>query len=409
MNRDKRLATCPLTFDERDRRWANIRKEMAKQNLDCLIVFGVEGHFFQMLCNLRYLTNYPMGKFLVFPKDGEPTLFVFGGGAVSPQLVKQTGEFFWVTDIRTGHPLYHKPISRRIVELSLQKGRIGGVGLSEYWGGAMFPYSTWTELMKAFPEAEFSDATSIVENARRIKSAAEIRCLEIATEIGEEVIAQVVKTGKPGVKEYLVRKAIIDALIDGGSELDTMVLISTGSDYMESQAHLNFVPTTGQRALQAGDIILTEFDTNYYGYRGQFNQPYAVVKASSEWRELANVCRESYERGVKALRAGVSVEELERAMMPPITEGGYKRGWPLFHSIDYSIAEPFSSFPEQPDKPTLNQFRLAANMVMQLEPHVVTPDRRKGMTLGSSLLVTEEGCRPLSRTWKPELKAIATD
>ncbi len=204
----------------------------------------------------------------------------------------------------------------------------------------------------------------------------------------------------------MVRQAIMDALYTGGSELETMVLLSSGSEFVNAAGQLTFIPSASLRTIQEGDILLTEFDAIYYGYRGQLNQPFAAVRADIEWKDMAEVCKESYENGIKALRDGISVGELENRMIQPIQEAGYNRGTPLFHGIDYLISEPFSTFPLQPDEVTLNTFKIRAGMVLELEPHVATQDMRKGMQLGSELLVTRDGCAPLGRNWKPELMII---
>ncbi|MDP2646359.1 MAG: hypothetical protein Q8P24_15585 [Desulfobacterales bacterium] len=41
-------------------------------------------------------------------------------------------------------------------------------------------------------------------------------------------------------------------------------------------------------------------------------------------------------------------------------------------------------------------------MVIEFEPKVMTPDRKKGVNLGCPVVVTETGCRVLNKTWKPE-------
>jgi Xaa-Pro aminopeptidase len=43
-------------------------------------------------------------------------------------------------------------------------------------------------------------------------------------------------------------------------------------------------------------------------------------------------------------------------------------------------------------------------MVVEFEPHVVRRDFKKGAGLGSPVLVTETGCRLLSKDWKPEVR-----
>ncbi len=110
--------------------------------------------------SLRYLSNFNTEGYMVFPLEGDPTLFTFIGGYPTP----------WVADNRTGHPNYSKAISERLRELHLEKARIGLVELSGYNGEAGFPHTTYVALTSNFPEAKFEDATDIIVEARMIKS-----------------------------------------------------------------------------------------------------------------------------------------------------------------------------------------------------------------------------------------------
>ena len=65
-----------LSLNERDRRWAAVRKEMAARNLDAIVLWGWPTMWDFYTANARYLC--PIGgnaefNVLIFPATGEPT------------------------------------------------------------------------------------------------------------------------------------------------------------------------------------------------------------------------------------------------------------------------------------------------------------------------------------------------
>jgi len=58
-----------LSLAERDRRWALVRNFLQEQDIDCLLIAGLNDRFTLD----RYLTNW-LYRWAVFPKVGEPIL-----------------------------------------------------------------------------------------------------------------------------------------------------------------------------------------------------------------------------------------------------------------------------------------------------------------------------------------------
>ena len=74
--------------------------------------------------------------------------------------------------------------------------------------------------------------------------------------------------------------------------------------------------------------------------------------------------------------------------------------------VGLAIEEPFGVFVAQPDyQPNLARI-IEPGMVLELEPPAIRPDFKKGATIGSPVLVTDTGCRLLSKNWKPEVRII---
>ncbi|MFC2046946.1 M24 family metallopeptidase [Chloroflexota bacterium] len=395
MNQNQQIFTLPL--EERDRRWNNIRTTMEKRELSCLIVWGSYTVFRDLNGNLQYLIGISTEGYLLFPLEGEPTLYTFEGG-IEPTC--------WVKDWREGHPMYSKVISERLRELHLEGTKIGAVGLSGYYGELGFPYTTYASLVKNSPQAKFVDATDIVEEARMVKSDAEIRCLELACEIGEKAIQAVVDTTRVGFKDYEIRATMMDTMFRNGGQPASMLLYCQGKEVVHGGQSGSYFEPPSSKELEPGDVILTEFASIYMGYQSQFNQPFSAGKPNKEWSDIFKVILESFNNGFNFLKPGITIGELDEAFLSPIKKAGYLYGTPPFHGLGLGLEMPMGNYPRQPNFQPDTSFMIKAGMVLSFEPHLSSLDKKKGMSFGSTVLVTETACRLLSRTWKPEFKIV---
>ena len=108
--------------------------------------------------------------------------------------------------------------------------RVIGIGST---GERGFPYATYQTLMENLPKARFEDATDIIDEARRIKSAAEIKCLEIGCDAADAGARAVVATARSGVRDYEVMAKLVETLMLNGWP-DTLFLFGSGKDYADS-------------------------------------------------------------------------------------------------------------------------------------------------------------------------------
>ena len=158
--------------------------------------------------------------------------------------------------------------------------------------------------------------------------------------------------------------------------------------------------------MEKGDVIEIEVDASYLGYKAQFNQPFSLGEPDKEWQEVFNILTESFTNGFNTLKPGITVGELHEALSAPVKKAGYLHRSPTFHGLGLAIEEPFGVFVAQPDyQPNLARI-IEPGMVLELEPPAIRPDFKKGATIGSPVLVTDTGCRLLSKNWKPEVKII---
>lgn len=379
------------TRAERDRRWAAVRAEMTARELDCLIVYGSDSVYRDCCQNLRWLTNAPREGYLVFPVDEEPTFVTFESG-LDP---------IWIEDWRGGVPRFSAVLARRLQELGLRTGRIGTVGTGGFYGETGgFPYRTHASLRETFPEAIFVEATDVVERLRAVKSAEEIRCLEAGCQIMEEVFAVVRDVAAPGVRDIEVRAAILDALFRRGGEQGIMLLYAQGKDVMHGGQRGDRLEAGREEQLEASDVILIELDAVWRGYKAQFNQPFVIGEPVEDWPFIFETAARCFDRAAATLRPGVTVGELESETLAPVREAGLTFGNPAFHGLGLGIEAPVGTYPRANHRAD-PEYVIEEGMVLELEPHPITQDFRRGASLGCPVLVADGGCRSLAEWWSP--------
>src|SRR5207245_1582973 len=72
-----------LSLEERDRRYKKVRTEMARRDIDCLLLPANTGRWEQLQADSRYLSSiggFATEVFTVFPLEGEVTAYIFSEG-----------------------------------------------------------------------------------------------------------------------------------------------------------------------------------------------------------------------------------------------------------------------------------------------------------------------------------------
>lgn len=399
----KMLELPRLSLKERDRRWKKIRDDMRTEGLDCLIIWGSNAMQDNQMANVRYVTGIGGGgeqSFVIFPLEGEPTCFVWGTTKLGWWPKAQN----WITDIRPRHPSFAASVIKRINELGFEKGNLGVVGLAGLRDrdGSML-YEVYSQILRGLPQANFVNATPLIEKIRLIKSNEEIQMLEKASELGDLVLKVLAKTAKPGVKECEVVGKMLDAMVSNGGEFPVLFLWGAGP---EPFPHPFNFPTI--RALQRGDLIITEFHTKYNGYLAHQERTVSLGRPKKEYRRLYDIALDIFQKALGGLTAGTTIEELKRVVRDPVAEAGisYIEAGVHGHGLDSGeypmFAYPPLGSPADLATPsvTVGEGKLEAGMVVGLILDLVDPNWKGGNTgivLADTVLVTETGGRRLGK------------
>src|SRR3984893_11473789 len=96
-----------------------------------------------------------------------------------------------------------------------------------------------------------------------IHSGEELDCIRKAGRLCEDAMNAMVARARPGVTEYQLRAAAGAAILEGGGDIDFLII---GSTPMANPAQVFGNPRPSARVLQQGDIINMELAAGYRGY-----------------------------------------------------------------------------------------------------------------------------------------------
>lgn len=184
-----------------------VRREMARRNLDALVIYS-DNYSFADLC---YLTNYfpkVRGGIAVVPRDGMISVLLNIGSRDVPFAKTLT----WVEDVRASNQLGSDG-AKLIKEKGFEKARLGLVD-----SGHGFPLPQLEDMQEALSEVTWENCDALFQPIRLHKTAHELAAMGAAGRLLNEVCTGAGAFIKPGRKEYEIVADIDRFARDKGAE-----------------------------------------------------------------------------------------------------------------------------------------------------------------------------------------------
>jgi len=387
-----------MSLKERDRRWDKARKKMLTAGLDAFVFLGNDIYWGMGMANLRYMLQVDthLGAEAIFPLAGDPVAWT---GV--PHMNRPTNMYHslntWMTDFRTrgGMPALADELRAR----GLDKSKLGLVGFSSTIQiTPTILHQDVLTLQKLLPEAQFIDASWILEEMRIVKSEEEIEMLRKAGRIARKVVDAMIETARPGIPEAAVYAEMIKTQIASGGEPNIFNLFGSGpvehpKDELWHMLHgceQPLAPT--MRPLAEGDLIATEWHTKYGGYRCHTEfSVYLGKRAPKELLNIWSVSVECLQASKEALVAGKTIREALEIIRRPAAKAGLDWVELGFHAMGTASPEfPTVVYAEGYGSNTLNGHRI---MEFVLE---------EGMCFGNNIDLHDS-------RWKPDVGTMLSD
>ena len=362
-------------------RHASVRALMDQANLDAVLVYGA-GRF---ASEIYWLTDWPGGReaYVLLQRAGDPVLLMQLYNHLPMARVLSA-----VKDVRWAGANTANGAVELLQERGLQSKRIGLVG--------SIPFQHYQRMREELPKAEFLDLSGKFRMLRTIKSEAEIERIRFASKLTDDSMRALAEGLKPGIREDELPALLEPVYLKAGGY--------AGIHFMTSmpmrEPHFP-VPAQFQssRRLEKGDCLITEISGAYWGYSGQIHRTYSLGEGpTSGWRNLHDAAVEAFETLASVIKDGTSTREAEEA-----AEIIHRRGYTIYDDLIHGANQ----------YPPIFQTRTTArhegreiifreNMVIVIQPNVITKDEKMGLQFGETLVVEKNGCESLNtfpREW----------
>jgi Xaa-Pro aminopeptidase len=184
-----------------------LRREVARQDLDALVIYG-DNYSFADLC---YLTNYfpkVRGGIAVVPRMGALSLLLNIGSRDVPFAKTLT----WVEDVRASNNVGADG-AKLLKEKGLETAKIGLMD-----SGKGFPLPQLEEMKAALPNVTWHACDPLMVSHRLTKRPVELEAMRAAGRLLNTVCREVRRFIKPGRKEYEIVADIDRLARDHGAE-----------------------------------------------------------------------------------------------------------------------------------------------------------------------------------------------
>jgi Xaa-Pro aminopeptidase len=171
--------------------------------------------------------------------------------------------------------------------------------------------------------------------------------------------------------------------LEGGGDVDFTII---GSTPMAEPAMIFGNPRPSGRALQKGDIVMTELAAGYRGYTAQIGSPVSLGEPPREVRRFFDeIVLPGFKQMVEVARPGHRLQELVEVGHFYRKMGQQSR--PIHvHGIDFTSSLPHVFADHVQAEEFEREFQ--PGMVLVIEPNAVTADGMLGMFFGHTFIVT---------------------
>jgi Xaa-Pro aminopeptidase len=373
-----------VSWPRDDTKLERVRALMAEEDVDALVVRAPD--------NVLYLSNFlPMKgyDFVVFPREGEPTLICLEPSA------DDAARMAWTQDVRL-FPGYDardaRPPQARALDVAVDVCRARGlerIGLELSQGTQTAdrmvgePTTPTLALFEAFPNCV--DASPLLAETRMLKTPQEIERMRLANELAALAMDEV-RTQLRGAKNQ--REAQVAGMWEYtvhsvGTGFKGKVENARGYSLIWSGPGIRTFTATSDRPIVEHQPTLFEIWVSADGYWCDHTKNLVIGELEPRYAKLEEQLIEIYERAVAYCTDGASLPELDRLIRDGIAEAGYpgQPSHPVAHGVGARAHEP--PYAHQAGSGTIRK-----GMVLAIEPGIYW-DEGGGLRVEDNWLITD--------------------
>jgi Xaa-Pro aminopeptidase len=333
------------------------------------------------LTNIRYLTGFTGSAGLLFVVPGDVVLVTDG------RYGQQAGEQLGAAGADARVVVAKAPdqvLRAREIVADSGVGRLGLEAAHVSWQQQRSIAHDW------LPDIEVVPTAGVIEGLRRIKDPGEVDRLAEAARIADDALGHLrPELGRGLTEEAFGRSLDFEMRRLGASGPSFETVVASGPN--AAMPHHR----PGSRVIRAGEPVVLDFGARVEGYCSDMTRTvWAGRIGDADLRRAVDVVLASQAAGVAAVGPGVKCAAVDQACREVIAAAGWED---LFvHGTGHGVG---LDIHEGPWVSATSVDTLEAGHVVTVEPGVYLPGRG-GVRIEDTVVVTDDGCRPLTRTPK---------
>ncbi|MDP1794745.1 MAG: aminopeptidase P family protein [Acidimicrobiales bacterium] len=351
-------------------RLPKLRAVLEEAEYDALVVTN--------LTNVRYLTGFTGSAALLLVTPTE--LVLATDGRYKFQSAEQLAAVGVDARIEIGNVAEQK---QKVSDSATGIGRIGLEAGDVSWARQRGFASDW------FSHAELVATDGVIERLRRVKDEGELDRMREAARVADEALANVRPLLAGGITERDFAIALdfeIRKLGASGNSFETIV--AAGPNGAKPHAR------PSSRVIEAGELVVLDFGAIVDGYCSDMTRTVCAGEPSPELQKMVDVVAASQRAGVAAVKAGVSAADVDKVCRDVIADAGWAEAF--MHSTGHGVG---LDIHEAPWVSATSTDTLASGHVVTVEPGVYL-EGLGGVRIEDTVVVTDDGCYPLTHTTK---------
>jgi Xaa-Pro aminopeptidase len=333
------------------------------------------------LTNIRYLTGFTGSAGMLFVWPEEAVLLT--DGRYHTQATEQLAAASVNAEVVIARAADQASRARQLVA-PRRLSRLGLEAAHVSWARQRAFSEEW------FPGVELLPTVNLVEDLRKVKDPGELARLAAAAEIADQALAQVRPQLAHGLSEEAFGRTLdFEMRLLGASGPSFETIVASGAN--AAMPHHR----PGPRHIQPGEPVVLDFGARFDGYCSDMTRTLWVDRVNDpELRRAVDVVWASQAAGVAAVKPGVKGAAVDAACREVIAEAG----WADFfvHATGHGVG---LDIHEAPSVAATSTDTLEIGHVVTVEPGVYLPGLG-GVRIEDTVVVTEDGCRPLNSTPK---------
>lgn len=371
--KNRKAEAQPISVPEREHRFERAQRLMQKEQIAATVLIG--GTSLVYYTGIRWWNSERLFV-CVLPQKGAPFYvcpsFEEERAREQMQLApggKDSKVYTWQEDEDP-----YLLVGKGLKDLGLTHGRLG---IEER---VTFVFSDG--IRKALPSFEIVSGTSITAGCRAVKSAAELKLMQLANDVTLQVYEAAWKSIKPGITNHQVSEWIGAAYERVGFPGDASCQV----DVYSALPHGSIQP----QVLHEGSLVLIDDGCLVEGYESDISRSFVLGRPTDRMMTCFDIVHRAQAAALAVARPGVACGAVDAAARKVIDDGGFGPGYAHFtHRVGHGIGMDGHEWPYLvKGNPTL----LEAGMTFSDEPGIYLRGEF-GIRLEDDMYITEDGAK----------------